>query len=511
VKVTQVTFTFSILDYMRSLGKLILVTLILLLAGKNVIAQSEHSVIVSLNMNDCISCYGHLRYLSHFKKDIAVTIVLPSKYGTADSTEVKNSLGINDERYKFIWSDTLNRQLMFGEGISSVSYANKNSGKIVRYSLKNGLDNNLALFFNKMSNSIDTFKFEGRVVGPGNAALVNRGTLIYSLDNLYKSLTVFNMISGKVVAEVKLNNDLTRQAFISKFNNEEKYNQSKKITTSLGIAKTEGISSFSIDDKENISLLSYYVFFQVIDRPQRKDKDTFNLRFYVIHEFDKNGKYLSTGNIGPISVDYTSSEFLADPSKFDSSYYGVTGTTMLSAPGNEKLLEIMHTGTQDSFKRYFAAYFSKNSKGNYEFSRFYEEELPGDYKNYNYNFANIKASSSGKYFNLPLSSNIYDARHADYFPIEILTAPQFEGSPFKFKTLFVTSDIQRGKAYYLIWDNIKKIRTYSKWDIITQKLLRSEVLELADNKSEIFIPDNIDCNYLLYPINENTIVRKKVL
>lgn len=320
--------------------------------------NKNNKVLIALNLNDCTNCVNNLRYLFNLNNEIGVVFVLPEKY-KIDSIAVKESLNLSNSNYSWIWSDSLNKNLMFNGKYSSIIFIFKDSKKMIKYDLKSDLKEPLVAYFNKMSNLIsDTFIFKEPILNSGTGKVLNVGTQIFTLDKTQNSISGFSMINREKEFSIKLTDSLMKIAFLTKFNTIEEFEHNLNMIKSLKLIRDRNIKAFDVNNNQ-ISVLASYTFFRVFKPMSKSIEDTFELKFDVVHEFDLNGKYLATFDVQPITVDYTSEEFLYDPKRFDKSYYGISSLSIKIISKDVVLMNVMRKFDVDQNNNKFAAYFKK--------------------------------------------------------------------------------------------------------------------------------------------------------
>jgi hypothetical protein len=486
----------------------ILLFFLIVFSARETLEAAEKSIFISLEMNDCSSCINNLRFLNVLDSNTKVFFVLAQSY-TRDSLELRRKLKLGDQ-HQFIWSDTLHYSLLFDKMYSSVSYFDNESRKLLKFDLKTDMDADLIRYFNKLGHDVDTFRFSEEVIKPGTRKLVQKGDKLFTLDRTFNTVEAFSMINGARLLGLSLDDSLLiKAAFKAKFRNQTRYAENELLKKGIGIVKDREIATFAVKT-DGIGLLASYTFFEILPRSAERI-DTFEQNFHVIHEFDLKGKYLSTAYIKPISVDYTSVDYLKNREQYGHNFYGIDGFS-LQYVGDEILTSVMHGNLAEGIGNYFAAYFKKDEEGNYVFDRYYSKELPAAYKRYDYNFSSLEFSSNDEVFILPLSTNIYDIRDRTYWPVpRIINGEQFMGNPFSARMFINFGSIQGSNLYLHLTDNAKKEYRYLKIDKETLQVKQEASIGNDGDRSVTYsIIDFLNNNYILMPVSPRHIVRKKI-
>ncbi|MFT4063062.1 MAG: hypothetical protein QM642_11985 [Edaphocola sp.] len=267
----------------------------------------QYNLEVAINMNECSQCLNNVGKLKKINPAIPIFVILDEQ-SKKDSLSVIQHLGLNGQNIKYIWSDSLQKKKLRDGFYGTVLFANPRHRKVYVFDLKTEFNDAAVKFVNGLAKDTDTLTFEDALIKSQTPpSFQYRGKAVYVHNGLANNVVSYSLLNGEKIMELSLNDSMKRVAFLKKFGSLGQYHETKKILSALGISNDTKIHQFYVAPANKDILLLVQLPLAVTSRASN---DTFVTGFYAIITFNSDGVLKDIANVNPISIDYTSEEYL---------------------------------------------------------------------------------------------------------------------------------------------------------------------------------------------------------
>lgn len=475
--------------------------------------QANNKVVISMNMNECNTCYNALSYLDLIDSSIELVYIFPKAHHS-DSADIQKLFEF-PIRGKFIWSDELNKQYLINSFFTSLTYTNAEECNPLIYGVKEELNKDLVSYINTMNQSESIFTFEEEIFTPANRQYYFYEDKLFWINTLKNHLMMSDMKTGKVNLLTDLSDTLINEAYLNFFKDEIVAKERKDIAFS--IAKEYKIRKYQTFESFDIYNNKIYLGVQYLDYEFRNNfEDTLQTSFKVIHILDFNANLLNTMPIRYYDEEMVNNLKRTSDNNIDSFFYINSANAFKVISDTTFLFETYASGNllRSDFMAYFSASYNYDERKNeFELKEFLPFTLQERYKRIGYNLSTPRFSWKGDCFTIPFNDAVYFKNDDAFYSYSLGV---FEDLPFM-EDLF--SDPYRGnemvnKIGHMVYLLFRDDQTlyYYKANILndeTYKVNVSEMLKEKNHRGGMY-PDPFDYEYLYYPISNNQLKRIQI-
>lgn len=487
--------------------------LLVLLSFFNIVTlySSDYKVIVTVNMDECSSCYNSIRFLKDLDSEFELEYVFLTEM-QYDSSIIQEVLNF-PEKGTFIWSDSLYKSYLFENNVSSVIFKSKHGNQQLTYSLKDDLDNYLVSYFNALLKEEEVFELPSNSFNPSSEELQLYNNDFYVLNTLQNNLIRIDRYYAIKDTVVRMDSTMMKEAYSSYFGVEDfdsAFSTSIKIIKDLELRNYFSLINYRITD-DTIYVLSEYLDFQI-----NFDKaDTLGIGFNVLHKFDFNGKLLETiklQNFDQALIDKTIKDINTNPES-KNVFFAPDPIGFGINSNNDYLLSLYgFIGKKSKYPFYFVGIFEEDKKSNtLKFKKFFPYSLGKRFSKVGYSFSNIRFSWDGELFMNGLDDIVFHTNEPEnYTDLSIFSKDEILENIQNVKNYIFY--INKNKTYYYLYFLNDGQLSYARINI---ENMNSEIKNISFIKEEKIssknaLPDNIDLNYMIVPISNNKYKRIKI-
>lgn len=473
---------------------------------------ANNQVIISLNMNECNSCYNALSYLDDLDKDIRLIYVFPEA-NRVDSLDIQELFSL-PERGQFIWSDQLNNLQLIDTFFSSITYSNIEGHNPIAFSVKNELDGNLINYFNQLNKQEGVFHFNENIFTPAYSNYFLYEERLFWINRIKGELGYANFIDGKTGVFTNISQEMIDAAYLANFESKEVAEARKAVAFDIAERyKLKMFQSFKNFDIYNDKL---YTIVQYLDYEFKNDfKDTLELGFYALHIFNENKELEET-----YSLNYSISEdnhYLLMSIKNDLidtfSYTVFPAFTFKMTSDSSFYVSVIGEGNtlHKDFKAYFLGevYIENKKINSIQYIPAYLEER---YRYLGYNHFSSQFSWNRKAFVNLLNDKVYIKENGEFlnYSMTMFGDISIEENMFNVQHYNLFVNVFNDDIFILFKNN--NMIEYHKGNSITLRKYAKSIIKHTEilKFGNFILPDHIDYNYVLYPISNNEIKRIKI-
>lgn|GEM_PF-5118849 len=456
---------------------------ILLLIPLSLKAASKDLFIV-INPEECTGCIGSLKYIEQLKNDFNIKFILPSSYKN-DSDLVISTLFLDRYTQDFIWSDSLYDHLSVSHGLSTVTFVSHGNAK--KYLLK-AFSEEKANYLQRIVRDTDTLIVTGPLLSSRIRFIAHNDNLLL-FDQLKNKIMVYSLRENKEQYSIHLSDNIISKAFQCKFKDTTTYETNKEYYKDLSIPAPNKILCYYASG-DSIYTISQHDYITL------SGSDTLLPGFYALNLFDK-GMHQYTALLEGSGLN---SKDIIGPSSF-----GMVDGKLIT---NFLLDEQKYAAGSD--KNFFLCSLQRIDATTYKFETQLPFSLPTVFSQYNYHY--IKSLFWRNYACTSLKDNIYDLSDpkmidANFFPENL---GPVNNSIFNYRRGIYDFKIDDAYAYFIYWNGEEKLSHYAKVHLKDKSMIIDRKLTYNIKKVSDAKIDDFDYDYVLYPLNETTLLRMRM-
>ena len=217
----------------------------------------DYSIVITLNLSDCMNCNSKLYELSKLKDNFDMKLVLSEEY-QEDSSQIIEQLYLNDFNTKIIWDDALFKSYAPSMQ-SSVTLESKYN--LERSSITiHDVSRNYLNYLRRLNLATDTLLMnEGKVLrGVGKYQI--KGQEFSLLNKLKNSVEVFDLSTEKRTLRYEVSDSILRKTFAYSGFDELDYDSVKADMKNERVPELHKIENYWYENDTLMMILNNYFF-----------------------------------------------------------------------------------------------------------------------------------------------------------------------------------------------------------------------------------------------------------